>query len=136
MACPAVAGAAALMLSGNNSLTPADVKATLMETAVHIGEDGAILPVMQPNNAYGAGRINAYEAVNTTGGLNGAEPWDGIQHELIGGTLSPRYITGDTLPVMAVLWNTTAGEPLAGEELEFSAWFVPITTTTPRTSKI
>jgi subtilisin family serine protease len=85
MACPAVAGAAALMLSGNSSLTPADVKATLMETAVHIGEDGAILPVMQPNYAYGAGRINAYEAVNTTGGLNGAEPWDGIQHELIGG---------------------------------------------------
>lgn len=123
MACPAVAGAAALMLSGNSSLTPADVKATLMETAVHIGEDGAILPVMQPNNAYGAGRINAYEAVNTTGGLDGAEPWDGIQHELIGGPLTAYYITGDTLPVMAVLWNTTAGEPLAGEELEFSAWF-------------
>jgi len=123
MACPAVAGAAALMLSGNSSLTPADVKATLMETAVHIGEDGAILPVMQPNNAYGAGRINAYEAVNTTGGLDGVEPWDGIRHELIGGTLSPRYITGDTLPVMAVLWNTTAGEPMAEEELELSVWY-------------
>jgi minor extracellular serine protease Vpr len=123
MACPAVAGAAALMLSGNSSLTPADVKATLMETAVHIGEDGAILPVMQPNYAYGAGRINAYEAVNTTGGLNGAEPWDGIQHELIGGTLTSDYITGDTLPVMAVLWNTTAGEPLAREDIGISIWY-------------
>jgi minor extracellular serine protease Vpr len=123
MACPAVAGAAALMLSGNETLTPADVKATLMETAVHIGEDGAILPVMQKNSAYGAGRINAYEAVNTTGGLNGAGSWDGIKHELIGGTLTSYYMTGDALPVMAVLWNTTAGEPLAGEELELSVWY-------------
>lgn len=123
MACPAVAGTAALMLSGNATLTPADVKAALMETAVHIGEDGAILPAMQKNNAYGAGRINAYEAVNTTGGLDGTEPWDGIKHELIGGTLASYYVTGDTLPVMAVLWNTTAGEPLAGEELNLSVWY-------------
>ena len=123
MACPAVAGTAALMLSGNETLTPADVKAALMETAVHIGEDGAILPVMQKNNAYGAGRINAYEAVNTTGGLDQAEPWDGIKHELIGGTLASYYVTGDTLPVMAVLWNTTAGEPIAGAEVELSTWY-------------
>ncbi|MCT8337767.1 hypothetical protein FKB36_09800 [Methanoculleus sp. Afa-1] len=123
MACPAVAGTAALMLSGNETLTPADVKAALMETAVHIGEDGAILPVMQKNNAYGAGRINAYEAVNTTGGLDEAEPWDGIKHELIGGTLTSYSVTGDALPVMAVLWNTTAGEPLAGAELNLSVWY-------------
>jgi minor extracellular serine protease Vpr len=123
MACPAVAGTAALMLSGNETLTPADVKAALMETAVHIGEDGAILPVMQKNNAYGAGRINAYEAVNATGGLDGVEPWDGIRHELIGGTLASYYVTGNTLPVMAVLWNTTAGEPIAGAEVELSTWY-------------
>jgi len=123
MSCPAVAGAAALMLSGNETLTPAEVKDALMKTAVHIGEDGTILPVMQKNNAYGAGRINAYEAVNTTGGLDGAEPWDGIKHELIGGMLASDPVTGGTLPVMAVLWNTTAGEPVAGAELEFSAWF-------------
>ncbi|MDV2481497.1 S8 family serine peptidase [Methanoculleus sp. Wushi-C6] len=122
MACPAVAGAAALMLSGNETLTPAEVKAALMKTAVHIGEDGAILPVMQKNNAYGAGRINAYEAVNTTGGLGEALPWNGIQHELIGGSLG-YSVTGNTLPVMAVLWNTTAGEPLAGEEVELNVWY-------------
>jgi len=123
MACPAVAGTAALMLSDNSSLTPADVKAALMETAVHIGEDGVILPAMESNNAYGAGRINAYEAVNVTGGLDEAEPWDRIKYELIGGTLVSYYVTGDTLPVMAVLWNTTAGAPLAGEELELSVWY-------------
>ena len=123
MACPAVAGAAALMLSGNATLTPADVKNALMETAVHIGEDGTILPVMQPNNAYGAGRINAYEAVNVTGGLSGTKPSDGILRELIGGTLTSYSVTGDTLPVMAVLWNTTAGEPMAGEDLEIKVWY-------------
>jgi len=120
MACPAVAGTAALMLSGNETLTPADVKAALMETAVHIGEDGAIQATMQKNNAYGAGRINAYEAVNTTGGFDQAEPWNGIKHELIGGTLASSSVTGDTLPVMAVLWNTTAGEPIAEEEIAIS----------------
>jgi len=123
MACPAVAGTAALMLSGNNSLTPADVKAALMKTAVHIGEDGAILPVVQPNNAYGAGRINAYEAVNATGGLGGIDPSDGILRELIGGTLTSYSLTGNTLPIMAVLWNTTAGGPMAGEDVDISVWY-------------
>jgi len=123
MACPAVAGAAALMLSGNATLTPADVKAALMETAVHIGEGGAILPAMQPNNAYGAGRINAYEAVNVTGGLSGTKPSDGVLRELIGGPLG-NSVTGDTLPIMAVLWNTTAGAPMAGEDLNLSVWYV------------
>jgi len=123
MACPAVAGTAALMLSGNSSLTPADVKATLMETVVHIGEDGAILPAMQPNNAYGAGRINAYEAVNATGGLGGIDPSDGILRELIGGTLTSYSLTGNTLPIMTVLWNTTAGGPMAGEDVDISVWY-------------
>ncbi len=123
MACPAVAGTAALMLSGNSSLTPADVKAALMETTVHIGEDGAVLPAMQPNNAYGAGRINAYEAVNATGGLGGANPSDGILRELIGGSLISYSLVGNTLPIMAVLWNTTAGEPMAEEDVDVSVWY-------------
>ena len=123
MSCPAVAGAAALMLSGNSTLKPADVKAALMETAVHIGEDGTIQTALLPNNAYGAGRINAYEAVNATGGLSGTKPSDGVLRELIGGTLSSSSITGDTLPVMAVLWNTTAGEPMAGEDVNISVWY-------------
>ncbi len=121
MACPAVAGAAALMLSGNSSLTPADVKSALMETAVHIDEDGIILPVMRPNNAYGAGRINAYEAVNSTGGLGEIRLSDGVQHELFGGALTPH--TSNTLPVMAILWNTTAGMPMAGEDVDVSVWY-------------
>lgn len=123
MACPAVAGTAALMLSGNTTLTPAAVKSALMETAVHIGEDGTIQTMMQKNNAYGAGRINAYEAVNATGGLGGTKPSDGVLRELIGGTLTSHALTGDTLPIMAVLWNTTAGEPMAGENLNVSIWY-------------
>ncbi|HQD27262.1 MAG TPA: S8 family serine peptidase, partial [Methanoculleus thermophilus] len=122
MACPAVAGTAALMLAGNSSLNPAEVKSNLMETAVHISENGAIPTDMWPNNAYGAGRVNAYEAVNATGGL-GVGPSDGILRELIGGPLASYYVSGDTLPIMAVLWNTTAGEPMAGEDLELCVWY-------------
>ncbi len=123
MACPAVAGTAALMLAGNSSLDPVEIKDSLMETAVHISENGAIPTDMWPNNAYGAGRVNAYEAVNVTGGLGGVVPSDGILRELIGGPLTTYYISGDTLPIMAVLWNTTAGEPIAGEDLELSVWY-------------
>ncbi|MDD4455269.1 MAG: cohesin domain-containing protein, partial [Candidatus Methanomethylophilaceae archaeon] len=32
-------------------------------------------------------------------------------------------IMGDTLPVMAVLWNTTAGEPMAGEDVDIKVWY-------------
>ena len=121
MSCPAVAGAAALMLSGNTTLAPADVKTALMETAVHISENGIIQTESQPNNAYGAGRINAYEAVNITGGLGRTVPWNGIQHELFGGALTDwDSATGDTLKLMAVLWNTTSGMPVGGEEVLFS----------------
>lgn len=58
MATPHVAGAAALMLSANPSLTPDQVLATLSESSFfdpRYGEE-------RPNTRYGWGRINAYEA--------------------------------------------------------------------------
>ncbi|MGH7908552.1 MAG: S8 family serine peptidase, partial [Thermodesulfobacteriota bacterium] len=57
MATPFVAGVAALMLDANPSLTPADVKARIMSTAVDFGPVGVDVD-------YGAGRLDAYEAVN------------------------------------------------------------------------
>ena len=59
MATPHVAGAAALLLQADPSLTPAQVKQTLMDTSVDLGETGM-------DNTYGAGRISAYAAVNAT----------------------------------------------------------------------
>ena len=56
MACPHVAGVAALMLEKNPALAPADVKALLIAATVDIG----VTP-----EEMGAGRIDALDAVNS-----------------------------------------------------------------------
>jgi serine protease AprX len=58
MATPHVAGAAALVIQANSSLTPAEVKAALMNTAVDLGVAGI-------DNEYGAGRVDALAAVES-----------------------------------------------------------------------
>lgn len=127
MSTPAVAGTAALMLAGNESLTSADVKDALMSSSVHIAENGAILDTMQKNSIYGAGRVNAFEAVNVTGGMGVIPLDDENLYELFGGIVSQEYDTydgaivyGDDLPVVAVTWNVTGGVPMAGEDVLFS----------------
>jgi serine protease AprX len=55
MACPHVAGVAALMLSANNTLPPASVSTILTATAVNIGATP---------NEMGSGRVDALAAVN------------------------------------------------------------------------
>lgn len=127
MSTPAVAGTAALMLAGNESLTSADVKDALMSSSVHIAENGAILDTMQKNSIYGAGRVDAFEAVNVTGGLGVTPLGDENLYELFGGIVSQEYDTysgaivyGDDLPVVAVTWNVTGGVPMAAENVEFS----------------
>jgi subtilisin len=57
MACPHVAGTAALMLSANPSLTPAQVQTILQGTAKDLGT------VVGFDNYYGYGRIDASHAV-------------------------------------------------------------------------
>ncbi len=56
MATPHVTGAVALMIENNPNLDPEQIKQCLMDTAVDLGEPGL-------DNVYGAGRVNAYEAV-------------------------------------------------------------------------
>jgi serine protease AprX len=66
MAAPMVAGAAALMLQKDPTLTPATVKARLMKSAV---KDGRLV------FETGAGSLDVYGAVNTTGtAQNAASP--------------------------------------------------------------
>jgi subtilisin family serine protease len=55
-ATPHVAGAIALMLQSNAEATPAELAEALMTTAQHRGDPGK-------NNVYGAGLLQAYEAV-------------------------------------------------------------------------
>ncbi|QSZ67614.1 hypothetical protein RJ40_08895 [Methanofollis aquaemaris] len=121
MATPCVAGTAALMLAGNDTLTPAEVKQTLMDTAVHIREDGTAMATPELNNLYGAGRISAYRAVEATGGLHGAPEAASSLTELFGG---PYYDLNDpnTVEVLGVCWNATAGVPVAGETVNFSLY--------------
>ena len=56
MACPHVAGTAALMLSVNPSLTPSQVQEILQDTAIDLGTGGF-------DTYYGYGRIDAAQAV-------------------------------------------------------------------------
>lgn len=121
MATPGVAGAVALMLAGNDTLTPAQVKETLMDTAVHIREDGTALATPELNNLYGAGRINAYRAVEATGGLHGTAPSPYLT-ELLGGSSYDASADLNHVKMLAVCWNATAGAPMAGETVSFSVY--------------
>ncbi len=56
MACPHVAGVVALMRQANPNLSSEQVKQILIETAADLGPSGE-------DNDYGAGIVNAYEAV-------------------------------------------------------------------------
>jgi uncharacterized repeat protein (TIGR01451 family) len=56
MAAPHVSGLAALLLSANPTLTVDDLEAFILHTARDLGTPG-------PDNVYGWGRIDAYEAV-------------------------------------------------------------------------
>lgn len=59
MSSPHVAGVAALMLQANSSLTPADIKTRLMNTAVPLTEEYNVFEV-------GAGRIDPVAAIEST----------------------------------------------------------------------
>ncbi|MHB9144919.1 MAG: S8 family serine peptidase [Symbiobacteriia bacterium] len=67
MATPFVSGTVALMLAANGTLTPAQVKSTLMNTSQAWGPSGT-------DKDYGAGRLQAYEAIKSAGGFTGTGP--------------------------------------------------------------
>lgn len=66
MAAPHVAGAAALLKQANPSITVDQIEQTLVSTANGLIDDDFPL---SPNNGYGAGRVNAYLAVQSV--MNG-----------------------------------------------------------------
>ncbi|MFK8165559.1 MAG: S8 family serine peptidase [Lewinella sp.] len=69
-ACPVVAGVAALVLGYNSSLTSTEVKNILYSTAGAIGS----------TNEYGAGKVDAFAALQAAGGGSGPTCTDGVQN--------------------------------------------------------
>ncbi len=70
MACPHVAGLYALMAEANPNILPEDAKAVLIETALDLGEEGW-------DNTFGAGRADAFAAVQGVSGIRFLYP-DGL----------------------------------------------------------
>jgi serine protease AprX len=73
MAAPFVAGVALLMRDANPSLTANDVKARLLSTALDWGASGT-------DPEYGAGRLDAYDAIRAAGAPISAPPAVPVHH--------------------------------------------------------
>jgi serine protease AprX len=104
MATPFVAGLAALVLQANPNLTPADVKAVLVGTAVHFGPSiqyGGVGQFGSPgkNNDFGAGRVDGYAALQQASAMTGTAP--AVPRHLFGEAYLPAAAASQiwTLPI-------------------------------------
>ncbi|MFD3269872.1 S8 family serine peptidase [Paenibacillus dendritiformis] len=83
MAAPHVAGVAALLKQANHSLTVEEVERILQDTAIPLTDDQ--FP-QTPNNGYGHGIVNAFNAVSSQkvglGALEGEVSIDGVDNGL------------------------------------------------------
>jgi serine protease AprX len=122
MAAPFVAGVALLMLDVNPLLTPQEVKQTINATAVDWGRGGRGL-VAGSSGAdieYGAGRLDAYAALQSAGAAISAEPLMPT-HELAEGALAgtgatvdyPLQITSTGFPIAATLTIPGVAGPIS-----------------------
>jgi subtilisin family serine protease len=97
-----LAGAAALLFSANPQLSLDQLEATLFDTAVCLDDPlycgGSICPA--PNNNYGHGRIDVFEAVSATLDLPDELPW--LSESIISGSLEPGEST-----IIDVTFNAT-----------------------------
>jgi serine protease AprX len=81
---PIVTGVTALMLEADPSLTPAEIKSILEETAQHWGSPGK-------NIDWGAGQMDAYAAIQRALGMppESVTPWAFPGHAYLMGHLEP-----------------------------------------------
>lgn len=95
MATPHVAGTVALMLEANPNLDPAEVKEILQQTAVDLGPPGM-------DNDFGAGRVDALEAVLLALEMVTPCPWDLDGSGTVGAV---------DLLALLVAWGPNPGHP-------------------------
>ena len=95
MSTPHVAGAVALILQANPDLEPAQVKEILQLTAVDLGAPGM-------DNSFGAGRVDAMEAVLLALKMIAPCPWDMDEDDAVG--------VPDLLSLIGQ-WGTNPGGP-------------------------
>ncbi|MEE9128868.1 MAG: S8 family serine peptidase [Phycisphaerales bacterium] len=95
MATPHVAGAVALMLEANPNLDHFEVKEILQQTSVDLGPDGM-------DNSFGAGRVDALEAVLLALDMAKPCPWDLDDSGTVG--------AADLLGLL-VAWGPNPGHP-------------------------
>ena len=111
MATPFVAGVALLMREANGALTPQDIKTKIMQTAEDWGRGANNAPATTgADPEYGAGRLDAYEALKSAGAPLGTAP-PGPVHTFREGTLSgmgvqidyPILVRDTRFPIAATL---------------------------------
>jgi hypothetical protein len=112
MATPFVAGLALLMLDQNPALSPGQVKSALMATAIDWGSPGG-------DNTYGAGRLDAYAALQAAGAPIAAPPTVPYHLSSTGVLPSPGAsidvpldLTGTGFPLAATLLTPSGGATL------------------------
>jgi serine protease AprX len=120
MATPFVAGVGALMLDDDPTLTPAQIKTTLRNTAIDWGLGGEFhVPGSSgPDVDYGAGRLDAFAAIKAVDGNLGSPPAT-PEHVVLSGSL-PGTGTFQDFPIVV---NTTTF-PLA-VTLIMTGWVGP-----------
>ena len=99
MACPHVAGVVALMREADPNITVEEVKQILLDTARDLGNAG-------DDNNYGAGIVDAYEAVRHT--LANRDDWGAIAGTITDLTTG-NPIEGVTISVIDGNWSTVSG---------------------------
>ena len=117
MSTPVVAGAIALWLEANPSLTPAQVKEVIQRTATH-----PVDSLSYPNNEYGYGQIDIYRGLLDILGVTGIKGISTSQPALVKIRVLPGRRVGISLPEIPRQGLTVSVYATSGALLRQQSW--------------